>query len=95
MPQTIQAPEISDGATGRGRWMTLIFNNETNSPEEVVEALMRATGCEEEEAAMETWEAHTFGKAPVHFASRNECLEAAGIIAAIGVRTEVAPEWDD
>ena len=63
--------------------------------DEVVEVLMRATGCDAEEAAIEMWEAHTYGKAPVHFASREECEAAAGTIASIGVRTEVQPEWDD
>ena len=95
MSQTLHLPEISDGATGRGRWMIVIYDNDTNSMDEVVSVLMRATGCDEEEAAIEMWEAHTYGKAPVHFASREECETAAGTIAAIGVRTEVAPEWDD
>jgi ATP-dependent Clp protease adapter protein ClpS len=95
MSQTLQSPETTDGATGRGRWMTVIFNNETNSMDEVVDILMLATGCDEEEAAIEMWEAHHYGKAPVHFASREECLEAAGVIGSIGVQTEVAPEWDD
>jgi ATP-dependent Clp protease adaptor protein ClpS len=61
----------------------------------VIMALVRATGCTYEEAQMETWEAHTFGKAPVHFASKQECDSAATIIASIGVKTEVAPEWND
>lgn len=95
MSQTLHLPEISDGATGRGRWMTVIHDNDTNSMDEVVDVLMRATGCDEEEAGIEMWEAHTYGKAPVHFASREECEAVAGTIAAIGVRTEVAPEWDD
>ncbi len=95
MSQTIGLPEISDGATRRGRWMTVIFDNDTNSMDEVVEVLMRATGCDEEEAAIEMWEAHTYGKAPVHFASREECERVANTIGTIGVKTEVAPEWDD
>ncbi len=95
MSQTLQVPETTDGAMSRGRWMTVIFDNEHNSMEEVVDVLMRATGCEEEEAEIEMWEAHTYGKAPVHIASREECARAAGVIERIGVRTEVAPEWDD
>ena len=95
MSQTLQSPETTDGATRRGRWMTVIFNNETNSMDEVVDVLMRATSCGEEEAAIETWEAHVYGKAPVHFASKEECERAAGIIQTIGVKTEVAPEWED
>jgi ATP-dependent Clp protease adaptor protein ClpS len=95
MSQTLQAPETTDGATGRGRWMTVIFNNETNSIDQVIHILMRATACDQEEAEIETWEAHVYGKAPVHFAARDECERAAGIISSIGVKTEVTPEWDD
>jgi ATP-dependent Clp protease adaptor protein ClpS len=75
--------------------MVLIYNNETNSMEEVVEVLMIATQCDYEEAVIEMWEAHTFGKAPVHFASKSECEEAAHIISSVGVKTEVAKEWND
>jgi ATP-dependent Clp protease adaptor protein ClpS len=56
---------------------------------------MRATQCDEEEAFIEMWEAHTFGKAAVHFAGREECDKAAVIIASIGVKAEVMKEWND
>ncbi len=75
--------------------MTTIFNNEENSMEEVIWILMRATDCDREEAEIEMWEAHTYGKAPVHFATKAECERAADVIATIGIETEVAPEWDD
>ncbi len=75
--------------------MVVIFNNETNSFDEVIEVLIEATGCDVDEAKMEAWEAHHFGKAPVHFASKSVCQEAAEIIASAGVRTEVSPEWQD
>ena len=89
-------PRIDDGATSFGkRWMVTIFNNETNSMEEVVDILMQATGCDLEEASIEMWEAHHFGKAPVHFADRLTCLEVASVISTIGVKTEVEPEWQD
>lgn len=89
-------PEIFDADTGYGgRFMTLIYNNDTNTFDEVIEALMRATGCTVEEAYMEAWEAHTFGRAPVHFSSQEACCAVATIVGRIGVRTEVRPEWDD
>lgn len=75
--------------------MTVIYNNDTNTMDEVVEVLMRATGCGPEEAAIEMWEAHTYGKAPVHFSSREECETVAATISKVGIRTEVVPEWDD
>lgn len=75
--------------------MVVIFNNDTTSFEAVVQVLMAATRCTQEEAEIETWEAHTYGKAPVHFASQQECEEVATVIQRIGVKTEVCPEWDD
>ena len=75
--------------------MVVIFNNETNSMEEVVEILIRATGCDVQEAEIEMWEAHTFGKAPVHFAAKTVCEEAARVISSVGIKTEVALEWND
>jgi ATP-dependent Clp protease adaptor protein ClpS len=78
-----------------GRWKVVIFDNDTNSMNEVVEILMRATGCTEQEAGIEMWEAHTFGRADVHFGKRGECDRAAGIISSIGVKTEVAREWEE
>ena len=73
----------------------VVFNKFDKPFDVVIMALMRATGCTSREAEIEAWEAHTFGKAPVHFASKSECEQAAAIIGSIGVETEVAPEWKD
>lgn len=73
----------------------MIYNNDTNSLDEVVFVLMAATGCDHAEAEIETWEAHTYGKAPVHFASKEECSRAAEMIELVGIKTEVCPEWND
>jgi ATP-dependent Clp protease adaptor protein ClpS len=95
MSHSLLETELLEANIGAGRWMVVIFNNETNSMEEVVEILMIATGCTAEEAGIEMWEAHTYGKAPVHFASKDECDETACIIGSIGLKTEVSPEWND
>ena len=93
MSQTILEPEIQNPGTQSGRWMVVIFNNDHTGMDVVMEALMRATGCDKHEAYIEMWEAHTFGKAPVHFANKSECETAAAIIETVGVRTEVSLEW--
>lgn len=95
MSKPLLDPISMDNPLIDGRWMVLIYDNDTNSVDEVVEVLMLATGCDEQEAFIEMWEAHTFGKASVHFASRTECGEVAEVISAIGVRTEVTREWKD
>ncbi|MDX2066581.1 MAG: ATP-dependent Clp protease adaptor ClpS [Fimbriimonadaceae bacterium] len=88
-------PIRQDSHADTSRWMVIIYNNRTNTMDEVVEILMRATGCDAEEAYIEMWEAHTYGKASVHFESRRECERVAEVIASIGVKTEVTPEWMD
>ncbi|HLK15204.1 MAG TPA: ATP-dependent Clp protease adaptor ClpS [Fimbriimonadaceae bacterium] len=93
MDQVVLEPINTDVGVG-SRWMVVISNNDTNSADEVIDVLIRATGCSIEEAAIETWEAHTYGKASVHFASKEDCNVAASIIREIGVATDVLPEWD-
>jgi ATP-dependent Clp protease adaptor protein ClpS len=95
MSRTFVEPEVIEKGATTGRWMVVMFNNSINTFDEVIEALMRATGCYVDEAYIEAWEAHTYGRAPVHFAERNECEIVAAMIAIIGVRTEVRPEWED
>lgn len=75
--------------------MVLICNNNYNSFDEVVAVLQLATHCSLEEAHIEAWEAHTYGKAPCHFDSQAECERVARIIQKIGVVTEVCLEWGE
>lgn len=95
MSHTLLEPEQIAANVEAGRWMVVIYNNDTNSMEEVVEIIVAATGCSIDEAEIEMWEAHVVGKAPVHFAAKSECDDVAAIIASIGVKTEVAREWSD
>lgn len=95
MPRTWNAPEVIEEGLVSGRWMVVIYNNAINTFEEVIEVLLRATGCGTDEAYMETWEAHTYGQAPVHFSNRDECEIVAAMVSSIGIRTTVRPEWED
>ena len=89
-------PVVDQSAlTGAARWKVTIFNDDNILRDDVFEALLRATGCDAQEAEIEIWEAERYGKAPVHFANRAECESAAWIIGRIGVKTEVSLEWDD
>jgi len=95
MSQTVLEPEVIDNSSVGGRWMVVIFNDDSTYVGKVIKTLMRATKCTIEEAKLEVWEAEKFGKASVHFANRQECEDAATIIRAIGVKVEVSPEWND
>lgn len=83
----------TSGEVATDAWKVVIYNNETNSMDEVIFILITATQCTAEEAYIEMWEAHTFGKAAVHFAGQAECERAAAIIGSIGVQTDVCREW--
>ncbi|MHB8635994.1 MAG: ATP-dependent Clp protease adaptor ClpS [Fimbriimonadaceae bacterium] len=93
MDQVVLEP-TGVGSRPGSTWTVIIRNNDTNTEEEVITVLIIATGCTFTEAAIETWEAHTFGQARVHFASRAACTAAAEIIRQIGVETVVVPEWE-
>ncbi|MDR3688861.1 MAG: ATP-dependent Clp protease adaptor ClpS [Fimbriimonas sp.] len=92
-PGIIERPQIDDGHTsGGGNWIVTVFNNDYNTWDEVVFILMAATGCDENEANIETWEVDNLGKSVVHHGEQEECNAAAGIIAQIGIRVEVTEE---
>lgn len=94
-PEITETINLKEVPTRQQRWMTVIYNDDTTPIDLVIVTVMRATDCDLEEAQIETWEAHHMGKAPVHFASREECELAAKVISRIGVKTEVRPEWED
>ncbi len=79
----------------KDRWMTVIYNNDFTPIDVVVTAVMLATDCSQEEAAMETWEAQYYGKAPIHFATESECARVAIVMHSVGVESVVKKEWED
>lgn len=89
------APALDQAEVQTRRWMVVIHNNDITPFDLVILTLMQATGCDLEEASMEAWEAHHFGKAPVHFSSETQCHQIAQMIEQVGVKTSVSPEWDD
>jgi ATP-dependent Clp protease adapter protein ClpS len=93
LPGTIDSPSISEGETDTsGGWIVTVYNNDDNTPDEVIDVLMRATECNLAEAEMETWEIHHLGKSVVHHGQQQECQRAASIIARIGIKVEVTQE---
>ncbi len=85
--QTIEAPRVDESSSTRldREWIVTVFNNDTNTYEEVITILMIATGCDSEEAYVEAWEIDHLGQSVVHCASQEECLRVRDIIATIGI----------
>ena len=93
-PGIIERPSIDEShSTGsEGEWIVTVYNNETNTWDEVMNILMLATNCDEEEAWIETWEVDNLGASVVHHADQDECVRVSRIIAQIGIRVEAPPQ---
>ena len=89
------SPNLEETLMLGGRYKVVIFDNEHTSMDEVVRILIEATHCDVQEDYIEMWEAHHFGQSAVHFASETTCLAVADVIGTVGVKAEVAKEWDD
>lgn len=93
MPDTVteRRPDLFDDTTSRttGDYIVIVFNNDTNTYEEVTAILQKATGCSREEAEMETWEIDHTGRSVVHHGDQAECERAAAIIQTIGIKVAV------
>lgn len=87
--QEENAQRSTEGGSG---FLVIVYDNDKNTWDEVVTILQKATGCNLEEAEIETWEVDNLGKSVVHHAGQEECERAAGIIRSIGIRVEVVEE---
>lgn len=93
MTETVVNPALEGASeTQTESWVVVVFNNETNTYDEVMMILMIATHCDEEEAYIETWEVDHLGKSVVHSAGKEECEDVAQIIRQIGIKVEVIAE---
>ncbi len=89
-----QLPDLREQGPGSGgdEYIVIVFNNNKNTYDEVMDVLMKATACTAEEAAIETWEVDHLGKSVVHHAEQSECERAASVIRTIGIKVEVRQE---
>jgi ATP-dependent Clp protease adaptor protein ClpS len=93
MSQQVAPSVIDADADYAGAFVAIIYNDDRISFDAVIRAITEATGCSLEEAYIETWEAHHFGKAAIHYGTQTICCAVASIVSSIGVKTEVRPEW--
>jgi ATP-dependent Clp protease adaptor protein ClpS len=82
--ETEEIAELKDRS-----WMVTVYDNPTNTYEEVIGILILATHCDLEEAHIETWEIDHLGKSVVHLAGREECETVSEVISQIGIKVEV------
>jgi ATP-dependent Clp protease adapter protein ClpS len=91
-PGVLERPDVDEGGPSTSGYVVVVYDNDLNTVDEVIEILIEATDCTVEEAEIETWEVHHLGKSVVHHGGEKRCHEVAGIIRTIGIKVEVRQE---
>ena len=92
--ETVTRPATEE-ETGAGTavpppWVTILWNCECHTFEQVANQLVKAIGCSYDEGMSIAWRVHNDGKAVVRIGPRAECERVARILAAIGLQVSVA-----
>lgn len=70
-------------------WLVILFNDEIHTFEEVIDQIVKATGCPMSEAEKFAWQVHLKGKACVFDGAFERCLRVQGVLKEIALVTEV------
>ncbi len=70
-------------------WRLFLFDDDIHTFDEVIEQLMKATGCSYSHAQETTLKVHQEGKAVVHEGEFLECLKIENVLKEIQLVTEI------
>ncbi len=71
-------------------WMTVLWNCDCHTFDDVAAQLVKAIGCSYDEGMAIAWRVHSDGKAVVRVGPRPECERVARVLSEIGLRVTVA-----
>ena len=88
-PGTGTSPEVeaeqSEEVALAPPWITILYNCDCHTFEDVVKQLVKAIGCSEDRGWEIAWEVHNTGKSVVKVGPEAECVRVGNILAAIGL----------
>jgi ATP-dependent Clp protease adapter protein ClpS len=87
--QELELPEITTTGTTDFPMRVILFNDDWHSFDEVINQILKATGCTYDRAEQLTWEVHNSGKASVFEGSLEECLKCTSILEEIALHTQI------
>src|SRR4051812_24963468 len=67
----------------------VLYNDDYHTFDEVIDQVMKATGCNGSKAESVAWEVHTTGKAVVYEGEIFECLKVSSVLEEIALHTQV------
>jgi len=71
-------------------WITILWNCDCHTFDDVAAQLVKAIGCSYDEGMAIAWRVHNEGHAVVKVGSRTDCERVAAILREIGLRVTVA-----
>ena len=89
MPGVYDSPELEEDVMTQLTSRVILFNDEWHTFEEVIEQIIKATGCDTEKAETLTLEVHNAGKAMVFDGDFVDCLRVSSVLEEIKLRTQI------
>jgi ATP-dependent Clp protease adaptor protein ClpS len=89
MPGVYDEPDIEDDVMTAFSSRVILFNDEWHTFEEVIEQIIKATGCNFKKAEKLTLEVHNAGKAMVFDGDFVDCLRVSSVLEEIKLRTQI------
>jgi ATP-dependent Clp protease adaptor protein ClpS len=89
MPGVYDEPELDEDVATMFTSRVILFNDEWHTFEEVIEQIIKATGCATDRAEVLTLEVHNAGKSMVYDGDFAECLRVSTILEEIHLRTQI------
>ena len=89
LPHKILDPEVEDSTMVDLECRVLLFNDEWHTFDEVINQLIKATGCSFKIARGYAFEIHVKGKAVVFTGDMQNCLRVSGILEEIALHTQI------
>jgi ATP-dependent Clp protease adapter protein ClpS len=88
-PSELEEPEVIDSIGTDLSSKVILFNDEWHTFDEVINQIIKATGCSEDNAEKLTLEVHNKGKACVYNGELSECLKVSGVLEEIALHTQI------
>ena len=67
----------------------ILFNDEVHTFDEVINQIIKATGCDTSKAEALTWEVHHSGKAMVYEGEVTRCVQVSSVLEEIELMTQI------
>ena len=82
--------DVEGATTVEPPWITILWNCDCHTFEQVARQLMKAIACSHDEGMAIADRVHSDGKAVVRVGARTECERVGRVLAEIGLRVSVA-----